>query len=260
MSTHADLLSTYQHIREVSYRLNNKLVTTLSTETLHEGGRRLGILKGDILVFDTEDQSSVLMDYCIYNVYVKGRNAAQRYLEDSPPPAGSDEMAALKAQQKAYYSINQVLSVERGVGVNVRDVLRGDPGFIMDIGFGSTATVGMAFAGRVVPSQGFLMSGGASLPVVGPAGERIADGLKRMFDPSTDFTRLTPDQEADLAAMVIRACIETGSASRIVYATPGEPLSQGRVPSSGHERVRANRNDPCPCGSGRKYRSCHGKR
>ena len=36
---------------------------------MKEGARRLGILSNDDFVFDSEDQTNVLMDYCIYNVY-----------------------------------------------------------------------------------------------------------------------------------------------------------------------------------------------
>jgi hypothetical protein len=260
MTTHADILPRYRKIREVSFHLNNKLVKTLSKETLEEGGRRLGILKRGVLVFDSEDETSVLMDYCIYNVHNHGRNAVQRYLAETPPRAGSDEMLVLKAMMDAYYSILQVQSVERGVGVNVLDMLRRDTGFVADIGFGNTAKVGMGLAGRVIPFEGFLMSGGASLPVDDKAGLRVSGGLKRLFDRPTDYKRLTPDQEADLAAMVIRSCIDTGTASQIVYQTPGAVPSRGEKTSGGSESMRANRNDPCPCGSGRKYKSCHGKR
>jgi hypothetical protein len=282
MTTHASLLPTYERFRRAGFNLNNKLVSTLSKEALDEGGRRLGILRQGILVFGSPEESAVLMDYCIYNVYTNGRNAVQRYLEESPPPAGSDEMTFLQAELKAYYSLVQVLSVERGVGVTVRDVLRGNTDFLIDISFGNTLHKDLLVAGRLVPLHGCLTTGGASLPVVGAAGEKIARGLERM-DGATDFTRLTPGEEADLAAMMIRSCLEAGTSQNIVYRTPGEAPSRreglrsgapsqfmhgtsGQTPSrpeltsSGRERVRANRNDPCPCGSGRKYKSCCGKR
>jgi hypothetical protein len=259
MSSHTHLLPTYLRFRELSTRLNNRLVETLSRETLLEGGRRLGIVKKGVLVFDSEDQSSVLMDYCIYNIYEDGRNAVRRFLEETPPPPGSAEMAVLRAMQDAYYSMHRIESVERGVGVNVLDLLRRETGFLADIGFGNSATVGMGLAGRVIPVEGFLMSGGASLPVDSSAGTEVHRNLNRLFDPSTDFARLTADEEAELAAMVIRACIETGTASRIVYETPGQESSRGEM-TGGGERIRANPNDPCPCGSGRKYKTCHGKR
>ena len=58
----------------------------------------------------------------------------RRYLDESPPPPDSDEMALLKAMLEAYYSLFQVVSSERGVGVTVRDLFRRDIGFMADIG------------------------------------------------------------------------------------------------------------------------------
>jgi uncharacterized protein YecA (UPF0149 family) len=104
------------------------------------------------------------------------------------------------------------------------------------------------------------MSGGAMLPVAGRGAQRLADMLAREVPRDTDFTRLTPTQEAELTAKMIRACLETGASEHIVYATPGEGKRSGRWPAEQAGHVRANRNDPCPCGSGRKYKSCCGKR
>lgn len=61
-----------------------------------------------------------------------------------------------------------------------------------------------------------------------------------------------------------------------VEATPGvenvqyhhadydEALAQPAEPSAEHapfvrEEQKVGRNDPCPCGSGKKYKQCHGK-
>ena len=159
MTTHEHLLPVYLRLRQAGLRLNHKLVGTLSKEALHEGARRLGMLHGETLVFDSEDETSVLMDYCIYNLYSGGKNAAQRYLAESPP-GGPDEMIFLQAMQTAYYSILQVTDVERGVGVAVRDLLRGGTGFLVDVGFGSSAQPGWSAAGRVIPLEDFLISGG----------------------------------------------------------------------------------------------------
>ena len=35
---------------------------------------------------------------------------------------------------------------------------------------------------------------------------------------------------------------------------------QGKVETIRREQPRVGRNDPCPCGSGKKYKQCHGKR
>jgi hypothetical protein len=259
MSAHAHLVPTYQRLRRIGLNLSHKLVVTLGKDVLEEGGRKLGTFRKGTLVFDTEDEVAVLRDFCIYNLYRGGQNAVQRMLEDSPP-SDPDEPALLRADAHAYYSIFQVVEVERGAGVTVEDTLRGGTQFVTDVSFGQSARQGYLLAGRVIPVDGFLMSGGAMLPVAGRAAHRVAEAMVEPVPRDTDFTRLTRTQEADLTAMIIRACLEGGASEQIMYATPGEERRTGRWSPEQPARVRANRNDPYPCGSGRKYKSCWGKR
>jgi preprotein translocase subunit SecA len=46
------------------------------------------------------------------------------------------------------------------------------------------------------------------------------------------------------------------------YSAPsvdgGAHVETSRGPTSGDDFSRVGRNDPCPCGSGRKYKRCHG--
>src|SRR6476659_8597276 len=97
MSAHAELLPRYKKLREAGVQLNRRLVKTLSRSVMGEGGRKLGILEGNELLLDTEDEMSVLMDYCIHDVRRYGLNAVERYLQSSPPPADSDEWVLLQA-------------------------------------------------------------------------------------------------------------------------------------------------------------------
>jgi hypothetical protein len=260
MNHHENLLPVYQRLRTVRLHLNNTLAGLLSKETLQASGRALGLLKRDILVFDSEDEMAILMDYAIYNVRPDGRNAVQRYLDESPPPPNSEQRAVLESMLRAYYSLVQIVDVERGVGVSVHDVLRDEPGFLVDIGFSATARQGMLMATRVIPSDGFLTTGGAAIPVLPEAVPSIRKQLERTFAPDTDFTHLSPAQEADLAALLIRNSLAAGASSRIAYAEPSQLLSPRDATHPVSARPRANRNDPCPCGSGRKYKSCCGKR
>src|SRR5262249_28309654 len=121
MSRHEGLLPNYLRWRKLGMGLGSKLVKSLDLDVLEEGGTKLGIMRNGVLVFDSEDQSSVLMDYCIYNIYRRGRNAVTRMLEDSPP-SNPDELALLRAQTGAYYSIYRVGEVERGVGATLLDL------------------------------------------------------------------------------------------------------------------------------------------
>jgi SEC-C motif len=260
MSKYAHLLPVYKRFRQAGVTLNLKLVKTLSHETLNEGGRRLGMLRKDTLVLDSEDQVSVLMDYCIYNMYKDGRNAVQRYLAESPPRRDSDETYILNAMLTASYSIFQVVEVERGEGVVFEDVMRGGTSTLIDVSFASIARTGMALATRVIPIEDFFMTGGAGLPITNPVMTKTARETKRIFDQSTDLTRLTPDQESDLTALIIRTCLQSGMGSRIAYQEPGQPASPLKQASVARSVRGANRNDPCPCGSGRKYKTCCGRR
>jgi preprotein translocase subunit SecA len=49
--------------------------------------------------------------------------------------------------------------------------------------------------------------------------------------------------------------------SKLIYhgsrSTPQEPQRQQAAPTK-READKVGRNDPCPCGSGKKYKKCHG--
>jgi hypothetical protein len=62
MTDHSVLLTRYRRIREVRLQLNNVLVGTIPKRALQECGRKLGYLRKNTLVFDSEDDMAVLMD------------------------------------------------------------------------------------------------------------------------------------------------------------------------------------------------------
>jgi hypothetical protein len=255
MTDHSGLLEAYRRMREAGFRINNLIVKTIPKKTLEGCARTLGFFQKGVLSFETEDEMSLLMDYCLYHPQPDGRNLVAKYLEKSPPPSSSDEMAALQSMTRAYYSLFQVDDAVRGVGVSVQDLLRGESGFIVDVGFGSTARRHLMMATRIIPMDGFLMTGGAGLPVDAVAAKRIFSELRRSgYDPETlDFKEITPRQEAEVAAIIIRECRSTGMTSHIAYAETGSPAPpRPGVP----EARRVGRNDPCPCGSGRKFKAC----
>jgi SEC-C motif-containing protein len=261
MTPHADLLPRYKHLRQVALRLNNRLVESLPKSVLDEGGKKLGLLKKNVITLDTEDEIAVLMDYCIYDVRREGANAAERFLAKSPPAPDSDERVLLEAMRQARYSLFVVEGAERGVGVHVRDLLRDEVVFLMDVGFSSTAQLGMVLASRIMAPDGITMTTGAALPVgvLPPADrdrflERLVKGFKQ-----ADFRNLSPEEASEIATLVIRSCLQQGAAERIQYAEPGSgPMV--RTPAPPRPARRPGRNDRCPCGSGRKFKNCCGSR
>jgi preprotein translocase subunit SecA len=50
-----------------------------------------------------------------------------------------------------------------------------------------------------------------------------------------------------------------GPLQRVQLAKPIEPKGDGANSSYSRSEKKVGRNDPCPCGSGKKYKNCHGK-
>lgn len=262
MTQHAELLARYKQLRQIGLQLNNRLVNTLSRNILDEGGKRLGILKKNALVLDSEDEMAVLMDYCIHDVRRQGVNAIERYLVESPPSPDSDEMKLLQALRQARYSFFAVESVEPGVGVHVHDLLRDEPLFLIDVGFSQTACPGMILAARVMTPGGIGMTTGAALPVgmlASTERTRFLQSIKTIFK-DRDFRRLPPEEASELAATVIRTCLQQGAAAHIRYIEPRLGRGNGRISAASTLERRVGRNEPCPCGSGRKFKHCCGSR
>lgn len=246
-----ELIARYKHLRALGRKLNHKMVERLGKDVLHEGGRKLGILQKGVLVFDSEDESAVLMDYCLYDVRRNGRNAIEQYLVDSPPDPESDEMVCLRAMQHAVYSLFIVESVIPGFGLTVQDLLSNDTILIADIGLGSSAQPGLVFASRLLFHEGFAMTGGAGVPVGVPPEDR-RQAITEMLAKA-----VAPDENGYFdPAPLIRACLRRDSSSHVQYEEPTARLV-GRQPVV--ERLgpaKVGRNAPCPCGSGKKFKNC----
>jgi hypothetical protein len=218
------MVAEYTRTRAISKALNNRLVETLSRSVLDEGGKKLGILRGDTLMLESEDEIAILMDLCIYNVRRQGLNAVERFLEKSPPPEDSDEMRILQGMRKAWYSLFQVTQVFPGRGVEASDILYERTTFIMDVSFSQSVVPGAMLATRVVPLKDFTMTGGAALPIPDAAAltaiqRQAAEVVKRCH--ITTLQGLTAEQDAELTATIIRGCLQEGAASMIAYEDPG---------------------------------------
>ena len=238
-------------MRAAGRNLNDKLVKRLSKDVLHEGAKKLGILRRGVFVFNSEEESSVLMDYCIYDVRRNGRNAVEQYLIDVPSDPNSQEMVCLRAMQHAIYSVFVVETVHRGIGVTVRDLLSNQTPLVVDVGFGSTAQPNVAIACRLLYQNGFTMTNGAALPI-----GMLLEDQRPAFAAKLSQV-LAPDEDGILdPAPLIHACLANDNSSHIEYQEPtGQSIRKGPPIVTCSSR-KVGRNDPCPCGSGKKFKHC----
>lgn len=262
----AGIVALYQRLRPVRLRLNNELVGRLSRDALDEGGKKLGILRRGMFVFNNEDESSVLMDYCIYDVYRSGRNAIDQYLEDNSPDPESDEMACLQAMRHSKYALAIVTRIEPGVGCHIQNLYTDEARLLVDMGFSETARTGVLLATRLLDFGAFVTSTGAALPL-GVLSNDESEAWQRKLSSGVYDGREDP-------APLIRGYLERGASSHIRYegSTPSRRCDDAEDYrpagiSAQQRRATAKRgsskpagNGRCRCGSGKMFKNCCGKR
>jgi len=267
MTDQAPLLARYRRLRQVGMEVNNALVSRLPKEVVDEGGEKLGILRQGVLVFESEDEMAVLMDFCIHDVRRQGRNAVERFLAETPYPPGSDEAVFLQALKDAHYSLVLVETPEPGLGARVRDLVRDDAFLLVDVGLSRSATQGLILASRLIAPGNIPMTTGAALPVgLLPKG-RGAEALVQLVETTKSLLAPSrrPQERSEATAALIQGCLRTGASSQISYAEPGAgspsllPRGGRPAPRSG-PAGRVGRNARCPCGSGKKFKHCCGAR
>lgn len=261
-----DIAARYARLRPIRQRLNDELVTRLSRDVLDEGARSLGMLRGNAFLFGDENDMSVLMDYCVYDVHRQGRNAVEQFLVDAPPDPDSDEMLCLTAMLRATYALAVVLGVEPGVGCHIRNLLADETLLLADVGLSQTAGAGDLLATRLLDFGDFVTTSGASLPVA-TLDDQALDKWQRDLSACAIVDDFDP-------APLIRECLLRGASSRIRYAPPnaivrsdaGAEFSPTGVAAHRKQRAAkrnasdAGQNRRCRCGSGKMFKNCCGKR
>ena len=261
MTDRTELIARYKRLRGVSRKLHEGMMEYVEKDAFQQCGKRLGILRDGILVFQSEDQSSVLMDHCIHDHCVNGRTTVERYLAAHPPAPGTDEELVLKAMASARYSILQVREVVKGVGIRALDALHNDQLLVVDLGLSETAVEGVVLATRVFVFDDFAMTGGAALVADPGALSQIQAHLERtcVRRGIRSFGDLSPDERCKFHGAIIRSCLESEAASRVEYEDVVEPEQRAPDPPVDRPGPQVGRNAPCPCGSGKKFKKCCGR-
>jgi len=264
-----NVLVDYQRLRSVGVRLSNKLVSRLSRDALYEGAKKLGFLRGGKFVFENEDESSVLMDYCIYNVYRQGRNAIDEYVSECAADHDSDEMTCLHAMQHATYVLIAVLGAEPGVGCHVRNLYTDEKRLLADVGLSKTTEPGFVFASRLLDFGDFVSTGGAALPFGTLTIDQLEEWRLKMpaavgddYDPATLIRSLLANgasQQVRYMDLNLHQLESTIRRSEAGHDFPSRKSSSERKRLSVSLNNTAVTNRRCKCGSGKMHKNCCGK-
>src|SRR5262249_7855135 len=115
---------------------------------------------------------------------------------------------------------------------------------------------------RVITHHGLTMTTGA--PLGAGAYENLSQAIPFEESPRKLKAEICPDSSSEhvhaLNRGLIRMCLEHGGGAYTDLRTPpverGTPRGWGSSGPSGS----ISRNDPCPCGSGKKFKHCCGGR
>lgn len=265
LSNYKNLVDGYNRLRLVRLRLNQELASRLSADVLREGAKQLGILRGDAFVFNDEDETAVLMDYCIYDVFRKGRNAVDQYLCDSPPDPDSEEMTCLRAMQHATFAVIVMLRAEPGVGCHVRNMFTAQERLLVDMGLSTSAQPGGVLVTRLLDFGDYITTSGAPMSLGILPGDQLDVWQRKLRLGRTD-------DNADPAPM-IRECLRRGATSNVVYAgtdSRSRPKASKMLPRvedpvkrkrelTQHQANKSAATRRCRCGSGKMFKNCCGK-
>jgi len=252
MEDHQDILARYKRMRAASREMNNALLEHCRP-SVKEAAKDLGVWVKGTVVMDI-DEMPVLMDHAIHHRPKGGRNVVERYAAEHPAAPGSDSETVLAAMGQAFFSLFQVSGVVEGIGVRVTDILRDHEHLLADVRLSQSAAEGVVLASRVVPFEGFIMTTGAALPVSKEVLEWVARNIEERGASHQDMRDLPPDAWSQIETSVMRACLQSDGDQQIEYQD---------VPGSGTTALskdpdRVGRNEPCPCGSGKKFKKCCG--
>jgi hypothetical protein len=211
---HEAIVRRYKAAREATSRICSEILKRSASRVLDEAARRLKMRHGSKVVFGSESEMAVLMDYALFDVRHKGQNLIERELDKSRLPADAFDRTCLEAMGRATYSVFKVESIERCCGVRAADLRTGESHLIVDLGFASSGRKGLALAMRLFHHDGFAMCSGAAIPIgyLGGRDQATADIL---------LTEITSDRDGHLdPAPLIRKLLQQGRGDRISYETP----------------------------------------
>lgn len=216
----------YRRWRALSMDLNHRIIKTIPPHAYDEVGDAIGIRHNGVIVFHSDDMSSVLMDCCLYDWFENGKNLVQRYAETHPAKPGTDESYLMSACTQAKYRILVMQSAVPGAGLYCHDILNREELFVMDLALSRSLECGSAaLATRTIPLGEYWMTGGAGLPinskkVILHAFSRIESGkYKALEGPGR------------VALWMVRACLAAGVADYIRYEIPEAKSSKPRSES-----------------------------
>src|SRR4051812_3074091 len=208
-----EVLARYRHLRAISTRHHTEALRFLSRPALLEQARHLGLTAGEMLVAESMDEFTLVVDLAIHASRPERSRAIDRYAGAARLRPGSDEALVLEAMRRARFSVWRVERRHEVAGLVVQDLLRQDEAWLVDEAMERSASAGMAAAIRLCTPETFAMTSGVIVPV-------DREALEEVFDEVLPRVRGSPDQVANdrrFATAIYRTAVASGLMERIGF-------------------------------------------
>lgn len=176
------IIEKYKTYRQIGRELNHKIMNTcLDRDVVMKSARLLGIARGDTLIFDSEEETSVLMDFALHEYKVNNQNTIEIYREKMgwENEVEKEILDALISSSTSLFKIVLVSKVENSLVLN--DLLnKKDDIKIIDIAFSETAIPELLLFIRLVPFKDFNMTSGASFVFSGDLEKHLLTRYKTL--------------------------------------------------------------------------------
>ena len=215
--------SQYKYYRKRLPYIHQQFIETINKKDMTKGAKALRIMKNGTLIFNSEEEGNVLMDYCIHNTPRIDRNYIDLALDNNPSP---DDTPILNSLKDSRFSIYRIVNKKRGFGILAEDTLSGETVFIMDKALSKFGIINLHLTGRILPftsgSEEQVQVGilsGASLPVDDNLFPSIQSSLESFQKKNKlqNFKSISPKQKSEFESLVLRKCLKAGAGEKVMF-------------------------------------------
>ena len=215
--TREDILARYLHFREISKRIHEGALGSISADALLNHARRLGLTQGKTLLLDDMDEMYYIYDLAIYTAPADRTRAIDRYAKSAGFEVQSDEGLMLDAMRRSQFAILLIDQRHDEVGLIATDILRNSKIWLLDVGIENSMDDGELIATRLLTPGPFSMTAGVVVPFEIEMLEPVCRLLPQRIGNSK-LSRVADDRR--FAEAVYKVALADGIMDRIAYLDP----------------------------------------
>ncbi|MBF0561018.1 MAG: hypothetical protein HQL37_03160 [Alphaproteobacteria bacterium] len=159
-----DILERYRWFRRLSTDHQTAAAKELLDGPVADIALRLGLIRDPAELVDADfGDLAPALDIALFGATEDGVPRITRYAQSRQTEMEDDERTLLESMGHARFSVFEVMGRHVRAGMMVRDMIRGDEAWLMDIGLEKTAPISMRVALRLIRPEDFWMSTGVAV-------------------------------------------------------------------------------------------------